>query len=141
MWRCVASRKESRDHEPFLADGALRLVRVGRIRGAATRQLARATENGRHDAGWVHRGRLCRRVADVSVSALTAMPFENLLLDRDGSVASLTVNLPKVLNALNLQTLYELRRVILDLKHYDTVRAVILTGAVDKASVSGADIN
>ena len=69
------------------------------------------------------------------------MAFENLLLDRDGSVASLTVNRPKVLNALNLQTLDELRRAILDLKHDDTVRAVILTGAGDKSFVAGADIN
>ena len=69
------------------------------------------------------------------------MAFENLLLDRDGSVASLTVNRPKVLNALNTQTLDELRRAILELKHDDTVRAVILTGAGDKAFVAGADIN
>jgi len=69
------------------------------------------------------------------------MAFENLLLDRDGSVASLTVNRPKVLNALNTQTLDELRRAILELKHDDTVRAVILTGAGDKSFVAGADIN
>ena len=41
------------------------------------------------------------------------LPFENLLVDRDGAVATITINRPKVLNALNTQTLDELRRAIL----------------------------
>ncbi|HTI36860.1 MAG TPA: enoyl-CoA hydratase-related protein [Vicinamibacterales bacterium] len=69
------------------------------------------------------------------------MTFENLLLERDGAVAVLTVNRPKVLNALNAQTLDELRRAILDLKHDASVRAVIVTGAGDKSFIAGADIN
>jgi enoyl-CoA hydratase len=69
------------------------------------------------------------------------MSFENLLLERDGGVAILTVNRPKVLNALNSQTLDELRRAILDLKRDDAVRVVILTGAGEKSFVAGADIN
>jgi enoyl-CoA hydratase len=69
------------------------------------------------------------------------MSFENLLLDRDGSVATLTINRPKVLNALNSQTLDELRRAILDLKRDDAVRAVILTGSGEKSFIAGADIN
>ena len=67
--------------------------------------------------------------------------MENLLVDRDGAVAVVTVNRPKVLNALNTQTLDELRRTVLSLKHDDGVRAVILTGAGDKSFVAGADIN
>ena len=51
------------------------------------------------------------------------------------------MNRPKVLNALNTQTLDELRRTILALAHDDTVRAVIVTGAGDKAFIAGADIN
>ena len=66
---------------------------------------------------------------------------QNLLLDRDGAVATITVNRPKVLNALNTDTLDELRRAILELKHDDGVRAVILTGAGEKSFVAGADIN
>src|SRR5438128_12490939 len=69
------------------------------------------------------------------------MAFDNLILERDGAVASVTVNRPKVLNALNAATLDELRRAILELKHDDGVRAVILTGAGEKSFVAGADIN
>jgi len=69
------------------------------------------------------------------------MSFENLSLERDGAVAILTVNRPKVLNALNTQTLDELRRAILDLKRDEAVRAVILTGAGEKSFIAGADIN
>ena len=69
------------------------------------------------------------------------MAFDNLLLERDGAIALLTINRPKVLNALNSQTIDELRRAILDLKHDDSARAVIVTGAGEKSFVAGADIN
>jgi enoyl-CoA hydratase/carnithine racemase len=67
--------------------------------------------------------------------------LENLLVERDGSVAVVAVNRPKVLNALNSATLDELRRTILSLKHDDSVRSVIVTGAGEKAFIAGADIN
>ena len=69
------------------------------------------------------------------------MSVENLLLERDGAIAIITINRPKVLNALNTQTLDELRRGFLDLKQDEGVRAVILTGAGEKSFVAGADIN
>jgi len=69
------------------------------------------------------------------------MPFDTLLLERDGAVATVTINRPRVLNALNSQTIDELRRAILDFKRDDSVRVVILTGAGEKAFVAGADIN
>ena len=69
------------------------------------------------------------------------MSFENLLVDREGAVAILTLNRPKVLNALNTQTLDELRRAVLELTHDETVRAVVLTGAGEKSFVAGADIS
>jgi enoyl-CoA hydratase len=69
------------------------------------------------------------------------MAFDNLLLDREGAVALVTINRPKVLNALNTQTLDELRRAVLDLRRDDSVRVVILTGAGEKSFVAGADIN
>jgi enoyl-CoA hydratase len=69
------------------------------------------------------------------------MAFDNLLLERDGAVAIVTINRPKVLNALNSQTIDELRRAILELKADDGVRAIVLTGAGEKSFVAGADIN
>lgn len=69
------------------------------------------------------------------------MSFENLLVERDGAVAIITINRPKVLNALNSQTLDEIRRVVLELKRDETIRALVVTGAGEKAFVAGADIS
>ena len=69
------------------------------------------------------------------------MSFENLLFDRDGAVARLTINRPQVLNALNSATIDELRRAVLDVKHDEAIRVVIITGAGEKSFVAGADIN
>ena len=68
------------------------------------------------------------------------MPLDNLLLERDDAIAIVTVNRPKVLNALNAATLAELERTMRDLQRDDTVRVVILTGAGEKSFVAGADI-
>ena len=69
------------------------------------------------------------------------MAFDNLFIERDGATAIVTISRPKVLNALNTQTLDELRRAILELTQDEGVRVVILTGAGEKAFVAGADIN
>jgi enoyl-CoA hydratase len=69
------------------------------------------------------------------------MSFENLLVDRDGAVAVVTVNRPQRLNALDARTIGELRQAALDLQRDDGIRCVILTGAGDRAFVAGADIN
>jgi enoyl-CoA hydratase len=69
------------------------------------------------------------------------MTFETLLVERDGAVAVVTVNRPKVLNALNSQTIDELERAMRACQDDDAVRAIVLTGAGDKAFVAGADIN
>jgi enoyl-CoA hydratase len=69
------------------------------------------------------------------------MTFDNLSIERDGPVAILTVNRPKVLNALNSQTLDDLRRAVEEFGRDDDVRAVIVTGAGEKSFVAGADIN
>jgi len=68
------------------------------------------------------------------------MSFEHLLVERDGAVAVVTINRPKVLNALDTATLDELRRAILDLKQEEAVRALVLTGAGERSFVAGADI-
>jgi enoyl-CoA hydratase len=69
------------------------------------------------------------------------MPYEHLLVAIDGAVATVTVNRPKVLNALNAATLTELGEAFRALQADASVRVVILTGAGEKAFVAGADIN
>lgn len=64
---------------------------------------------------------------------------EFILYEVDGAVATITINRPKALNALNSQVLDELGAT-LDAVDLDTVRCVILTGAGDKSFVAGADI-
>jgi len=68
------------------------------------------------------------------------MGYDNLLLERDGGVAVVTLNRPSVLNALNRATLRELGAAMAELRDDEAVRAVILTGAGEKAFVAGADI-
>jgi enoyl-CoA hydratase/carnithine racemase len=70
----------------------------------------------------------------------TNMAYENLLLEKKNSIAYVTVNRPKVLNALNMATMDELRDVFTDVKNDSSVRVAILTGAGEKAFIAGADI-
>jgi enoyl-CoA hydratase len=67
--------------------------------------------------------------------------FANLLVERDDAVAIVTVNRPKVMNALNVQTLGELRRIMTALAEEDAIRSIVVTGAGEKAFVAGADIS
>src|ERR1035441_1497898 len=68
------------------------------------------------------------------------MTFENILLEKKSSIAYVTVNRPKVLNALNMATMEELRAAFHDIKNDDGIRVVILTGSGEKAFIAGADI-
>src|SRR6266496_3470249 len=69
------------------------------------------------------------------------MNFENILLEKKNSIAYVTVNRPKVLNALNMATMEELREAFHDIKNDKSVRVVIFTGAGEKAFIAGADIS
>src|SRR5262245_42750745 len=69
------------------------------------------------------------------------MAVENLLIDREGRVALVTDNPPKVLNALNSPALGEIRRAVLDPEEGGQGPVVIITGAGGKSFVAGADIN
>ena len=69
------------------------------------------------------------------------MADDNVLLERDGAVLVLTINRPKVLNALNAQTLEALGRAIDTARDDAGVRAVVITGSGDRSFVAGADIN
>jgi len=67
------------------------------------------------------------------------MELTNLIFDK-APIAMVTVNRPKVLNALNVRVVEELARVLRDVRHDPAVRALIITGAGDRAFVAGADI-
>ena len=75
---------------------------------------------------------------DTPVSTPT---FENLLYEKRGQVAYVTLNRPKVLNALNTPTWKDLRAAFEDVRDDPAVRGAILTGAGDKAFIAGADIS
>ncbi len=68
------------------------------------------------------------------------MNYENILFEKKGAIAYVTVNRPKVLNALNMATMEELRSAFHDLKNDSSVRVAIMTGAGEKAFIAGADI-
>src|ERR1700704_4490876 len=70
-----------------------------------------------------------------------ALTLANVQYEKKGSIAYVTVNRPKVLNALNTPTWTDLRAAFEDAKADVSVRGVILTGAGDKAFIAGADIS
>jgi enoyl-CoA hydratase/carnithine racemase len=80
--------------------------------------------------------------AASELSARLAAPMlANVLYEKKDAIAYVTVNRPKVLNALNTPTWKDLRIVFEDARDDDSVRGVILTGAGDKAFIAGADIS
>src|ERR1700688_308801 len=68
------------------------------------------------------------------------MNYENILLEKKNAIAYVTVNRPKVLNALSLATMEELGAAFLEIKDDSAIRVAILTGSGEKAFVAGADI-
>src|ERR1700754_4307184 len=73
-------------------------------------------------------------------STATTEALENVAYEKKGAIAYVTVNRPKVLNALNAKTIAELRAAFEDARDDAAVRGVILSGAGGKAFVAGADI-
>lgn len=71
------------------------------------------------------------------------MKFENILydIDREKGIVKISINRPQVRNALNTAVRQELKRTIQDIDQEKDVRVVIITGAGDKAFISGADIS
>src|ERR1044072_1537424 len=71
----------------------------------------------------------------------TDLNLENVAYAKKGPVAYVTVNRPKVLNALNKKTWEDLKAAFAEAQGDAAVRGVILTGAGDKAFIAGADIS
>lgn len=74
-------------------------------------------------------------------SPASALKLENVLYEKKGPIAYVTINRPRVLNALNAKTISELRSVFEDARDDSDVRGVVFTGAGDKAFAAGADIS
>jgi len=74
-------------------------------------------------------------------SPAAAPALENVLYEKKDGIAYVTLNRPKVLNALNQRTWQDLRAAFEDARDDATVRGVILTGTGDKAFIAGADIS
>src|SRR3954454_5925640 len=73
-------------------------------------------------------------------SLASALRLENVVYDKKGPIAYVTLNRPKVMNALNKATINELRTAFEDARDDSAVRGVILTGTGEKAFAAGADI-
>src|SRR5438270_12684297 len=68
------------------------------------------------------------------------MTIEDVLSEKKSSLGYVSVNRPKVLNALNMSTMEELRAAFTDIKMDAGIRVAILTGSGEKAFIAGADI-
>lgn len=69
------------------------------------------------------------------------MTLENVRTEKKDGVLIVTIDRPKVLNALNAQTVEEIGAAVESARDDDSIRCIILTGAGEKAFVAGADIN
>lgn len=69
------------------------------------------------------------------------MNFENILVDTSNGLATITINRPKKLNALNKATIEELHTAFDSLNNDSSIKAIIITGSGEKAFVAGADIS
>jgi enoyl-CoA hydratase/carnithine racemase len=74
-------------------------------------------------------------------SPAAALKLENVLYEKRDGIAYVTLNRPRVLNALNKATWQDLRTAFEDARDDANVRGIILTGAGDKAFIAGADIS
>lgn len=69
------------------------------------------------------------------------MNYQNILLHVENGIARITFNRPKILNAMSLEVMTELAHALAACAQDDVVKALILTGAGEKAFVAGADIS
>jgi enoyl-CoA hydratase len=72
---------------------------------------------------------------------LSSKEYKNIILEKREGVARLTINRPQVYNALNADTMAEIADAVADVGKDESVKALVITGAGEKAFVSGADIS
>src|SRR5260370_29537552 len=77
----------------------------------------------------------------MSPSTIGALSLETVLYEKKGGIAYVTLNRPKVLNALNERAVVDLRTAFENARDDSAVRGVIFTGAGDKSFIAGADIS
>src|SRR5512139_885965 len=68
------------------------------------------------------------------------MDYKNILVSFEGEIGVLTINRPKALNSLNIETLQDIQMGMQEVKNNHSCKILVLTGAGDKAFVAGADI-
>ena len=69
------------------------------------------------------------------------MAYKNIIVEKKDGIGTIKINRPKVLNALNKDTVLELTKAVAELEKDKNVKVVILTGEGDKAFIAGADIS
>jgi enoyl-CoA hydratase/carnithine racemase len=70
----------------------------------------------------------------------SAFDFQNIVYEKKGHRATVTINRPEVLNCLDFPTLRELARAFEDVSWDDEIRVMVLTGAGERAFCTGADL-
>ena len=68
------------------------------------------------------------------------MPYEYVLVEREEPIATVTINRPTKLNAINWEVVHELADALDDLDRDEAIHCIVLTGAGDRAFVAGADV-
>jgi len=77
---------------------------------------------------------------ELNLGVEQEIKLENVLLEKEDGIAVLTINRPKALNALNKDTLLDIKTAVENVRDDENVNVLIITGAGDKAFVAGADI-
>jgi len=77
----------------------------------------------------------------MSQAVIAGLSLETVVYEKKDGIAYITLNRPKVLNALNKRALADLSAAFEDARDDAEVRGVIITGSGDKAFIAGADIN
>ncbi len=69
------------------------------------------------------------------------MALENIILEHEKGIATIFINRPEKLNALNKATIQELHETLKMIDANEAVKVIIITGSGEKAFVAGADIS